>query len=435
MGRQVIDHAYNHAEPAPEACPPRVRFGRETYRRRDKTPNTLGTLFGSIELRRCVYECLEPGEPCVWPLELRLGVVAGLATPALAERVGRWSADHEQDAVRGLLLAEHGLSWSVASLRKVVAAVRDGVAEPGERARVDRLVELLHEAQQSRGTHRPTLACGRDGVMVPIRGVSYREAATGTVSIHDRRGKRLGTVYLGQMPEPGQHRLTQQLTAVLTSALAAWQALGGACPRLQYLSDGGHHPQEFFRRVLCRLADPWRPGQYLSWRWTLDYYHACTHLWAMAESLWGESPVAWSWYRRMRHWLRDRRNGVANVLRSATQQENRRTMTRGRRQEYGKAYRYVRRHAKWMDYAAGRKVRLPIGSGVTEAACKTVFAERLKRSGMTWGIDGGQVIVDLRVLVLSKVWERAYAAYLHAQPLPKEVSYRPRETITPAIAA
>jgi hypothetical protein len=410
-------------------------LARETYRRRDKTPNTLGTLFGSIELRRCVYECLEPGEPCVWPLELRLGVVAGLATPALAERIGRWSADHEQDAVRCLLRDEHGVSWSVKSLRTIAAAVRDGVAEPGEHARVDRLVELLDEAQRSRGKHRPTLACGRDGVMVPIRGRGYQEAATGTVSVHDRRGKRLGTVYLGQMPESGQRRLTKQLTAVLTAVLAAWHTLGGTCPRLQYLSDGGHHPQEFFRRVLSCLADPWRPGQCLPWQWTLDFYHACTHLWKMAEGLFGDSPPAWSWYRRMRHWLRDRRGGVANILRSATQLENRRTMTRSRRQEYGKAYRYLRRHARWMNYAACRKVRLPIGSGVTEAACKTVFAQRLKRSGMTWGIAGGQVIVDLRVLVLSQVWERAYAEYLHAQPLPEEVSYQCRKTKTPAIAA
>lgn len=434
-GRDLIESAYRHAEPPTDECPARVRVGRETYRRRDKTPNTLGTLFGPIELRRCVYECLEPGEPCVWPLELRLGVVAGLATPALAERVGRWSAEHEQDAVRDLLRAEHGVPWSVTSLRKVVGAVRDGVAGPGEQARVERLLELLAAADQSSGKHRPTLACGRDGVMVPVRNRGYQEAATGTVSVHDRRGKRLGTVYLGQMPEPGQSRLTAQMTAMLTAVLTACHGRGQTCPRLQYLSDGGHHPQEFFRRVLSRMADPWRPGRVLAWQWTLDFYHACGHLWTMAESLFGESPLAWSWYRRMRHWLRDRRGGVANILRSATQQENRRKMTRGRKQEYGKAYRYLRRHARWMNYAACRKVRLPIGSGVTEAACKTVFTQRLKRSGMTWGIDGGQVIVDLRVLALSKVWERAYAAYLHAQPLPEEVSYRPRETKTPAIAA
>ena len=434
-GRDLIASAYNHAEPATEDGPPRIRSGRETYRRRDKTPNTLGTLFGPIELRRCVYECLEPGEPCVWPLELRLGVVAGRATPALAERVGRWSAEHEQDAVRELLRAEHGVSWSVTTLRKVVGAVRDGVAGPGEQARVERLLEQLAEAEQSSGKHRPTLACGRDGVMVPVRNRGYQEAATGTISVHDRRGKRLGTVYLGQMPEPGQSRLTAQMTAMLTAVLTACHGRGQTCPRLQYLSDGGHHPQAFFRRVLSRMPDPWRPGRMLPWQWTLDFYHACTHLWTMAESLFGESPLAWSWYRRMRHWLRDRGDGVANILRSATQQENRRKMTRGRRQEYGRAYRYLRRHARWMNYAGCRQVRLPIGSGVTEAACKTVFAQRLKRSGMTWGIDGGQVIVDLRVLVLSGVWQRAYAAYLHTQPLPDEVSGRTHGTKTLAIAA
>jgi hypothetical protein len=434
-GRDVLDHAYNHAEPPVEDCPPRVRFGDETYRRRGQTPSTLGTLFGPIVVRRCVYECLEPGEPCIWPLELQLGVVAGLATPALAERVGRWSADHEQAAVCALLRAEHGMSWSVASVRKLAEAVRDGVAEPGEQARVDRIVELLTVAEQSSGKHRPALACGRDGVMVPIRGQGYQEAGTGTVSVYDRRGKRLGTVYVGQMPEPGQARLTAQLTAVLTAVLTTWYALGRVCPRLVYLSDGGHHPQHFFRRVLTRLVDPWRSGQCLAWQWTLDFFHACTHLWDVTEALFEAAPAAWAWYRRMRHWLRHRRGGVANILRSATQHLNRRRLTRSRRQVFGTAYRYLRRHARWMDYAAYKHVRLPIGSGVTEAACKTVFAERLKRSGMTWGIAGGQVIVDLRVLVLSGVWERSYAASLQARPLPDPASYQPRSEQTPRITA
>ena len=36
-----------------------------------------------------------------------------------------------------------------------------------------------------------------------------------------------------------------------------------------------------------------------------------------------------------------------------------------------------------MDYAARVAAKEPIGSGVTEAACKTVFTRRLKQSGMT----------------------------------------------------
>jgi len=395
-------------------------------------------------------------------LELQCGIVAGLATPALAERVGPWSAEHEQQAVLDLLQAEHEVGWSVTSLRKVAKAVRDGVAEPGLKARQERIVELLQQANASKGRHRPTLACGRDGVMVPIRSDPtakkksatdpakslpiiepksarrgkgkktkgddrYQEASTGTASVHDRRGKRLGSVYYGQMPESGQKRLSQDMIAALTYALVTIHGLGQACPRLSYVTDAGKHQRNFFRQVLRKLADPWRPGQRLVWEWTVDFYHACTHLWKMADALFGDTKQAWAWYRRMRHWLRRRDGGVAHVLRSASQHENATRFRAGARKVYGTAYRYLRRYSAHMDYATRAKNKLPIGSGVTEAACKTVFAERLKRSGMTWTIEGGQTIVDLRVLVLSRVWDRSYLGYLRGRELPIAISYQPRQ--------
>ena len=92
------------------------------------------------------------------------------------------------------------------------------------------------------------------------------------------------------------------------------------------------------------------------------------------------------------------------MLRSAMQHLNRRPLTKAPKAEFWKAYRYLRRHGRWMDYARYRRLGLPIGSGVTEAACKTVFTQRLKRSGMRWHKESGQVIVDLRVLHLSGIW-------------------------------
>jgi hypothetical protein len=71
-----------------------------------------------------------------------------------------------------------------------------------------------------------------------------------------------------------------------------------------------------------------------------------------------------------------------------------------------------------MDYAAQKRVRLPIGSGVTEAACKTVFTQRLKQSGMSWKLSGGQVVLNLRVLLLSQTWSQVHAAYLNSKVLP-----------------
>jgi hypothetical protein len=61
---------------------------------------------------------------------------------------------------------------------------------------------------------------------------------------------------------------------------------------------------------------------------------------------------------------------------------------------------------------------LPIGSGVTEAACKTVFTQRLKLSGMRWKHEGARTVLTLRVILLSGVWEDVYAAAMKALATP-----------------
>jgi hypothetical protein len=333
--------------------------------------------------------------------------------------VGMWSVEHEQEQVRKLLLSEHNVSWSVTSVRKVATALRDGLASFREPAQVARVVELLSKAFASKGKQRPVLAAGRDGIHVPIRQDGYHEGATATVSVHDRRGKRLGTVYLGHMPEAGQGTLSAQLTSLLQQVLTQWHVQGRPAPRLAYITDGGNHPKEYYRQVLRRMDDPWHPGQPLAWQWVVDFWHACGYVNKLATALFGEGATAAAWFAKWRRWLRDRHQGVSQVVRSAMwHYNNGRRLRTEQTAEYWKAYRYLRKHAVWMKYAQYRRQGLPIGSGVTEAACKTVFTERLKRSGMTWSHAGGQVILDLRVLVLSRVWHAVHEAYLRSRPQP-----------------
>ena len=47
-----------------------------------------------------------------------------------------------------------------------------------------------------------------------------------------------------------------------------------------------------------------------------------------------------------------------------------------------------------------------------EAACKTVVGNRLKRAGMRWSRDGGQQILNLRTLVLSRRWDYFWSAHM-----------------------
>lgn len=419
--RAVLEQALNRLEPAgPSEAAAKVRYHRQDYRRNKRTKAEVATTFGPITLWSWLYLAAEDGEPGLHPLHVRLGIGPGGATPLLAERAARWAVDHGQAEVRHWLAAEHGLGWSNDRLRRVLRAFRRTAAAFRAEAQQERLLGWLAEAERSRGRHRPALAVGRDGVMVPIRGHGYQEAGAATVTIYDRGGKRRGTVYLGQMPQAQQAALSDDLTALVEAVLGRWQ---GPPPRLVYVTDKGQAQEDYYRRVLRRLADPRRPGRRLSWQWVLDFFHVAGYVAKLREALFGGGGQGW--FGRMRHWLRDRVQGVAQVLRSAVQHYNRRPLGKAAEEAFWAAYRYLRRHRRWMDYARYRRLGLPIGSGVTEAACKTLFTQRLKRAGMRWHKDSGQVIVDLRVLWLSGVWDDVVRRDLQARPLPETVSSQP----------
>jgi hypothetical protein len=431
LGRQVLEEEFNRAEPDDrQELPGRVRYHRETYRINKKTPQEVATSLGVITVRSFLYLCEEPGEPGLHPLQLRLGIAAGAASTVLAERVARWAVDYSQAEVRQWLLSEHGVRWSNDRVRQVLREFRRGVVAFQHQAQVQRVLYWLRQAEDSRGRHRPVLAVGRDGIMVPLRGCGYQEASTATVAVYDRRRKRLGTVYLGQMPEAQQTMLSRQLTALLHDVLQQW---AGPTPRLAFITDKGHAPEEYFRKVLRRMRDPRVPERRLEWAWVLDFFHVCGYLGKLREALFGQR--GYRWFERMRHWLRHRDGGVADVLRSAMQHYNRRPLSAAAEEAYGQAYRYLRCHRRHLAYADFRRRGLPIGSGVTEAACKTVFTQRLKRSGMRWHKESGQVIVDLRVLHLSGIWAQVVREDLASRPLPKEVSSRTKKSKPMKIAA
>jgi hypothetical protein len=415
IGRVIVQAVFNRLEPEdPQQAAPLLDFDDNVYRRRDRSPRRegIGTRFGIITLERIRYEPCDGdlGLPSLFPLEMRLGLVSGKATLALADRLGQWTAQHPQATVHRLLQEEHHVAWSVTTIRKVVADLRAALTPLTHEVQVEQILKLLQQAHDSQGPHRPVLTVGRDGIFVPLRNdTKYREAATATVAVLDRRGRRLGTVYLGHMPEPGQGTLSQQLTALLTAVLQGWQ---GPLPRMQYVTDGGHHPSEYFATVLQPMLHP-GTGKALAWEWVVDYYHACLYLTKLAEALFGkETKAAASWAAKMRRWLKTKKNGILRVLHSAAAHAWRLEFTPEEQKAYHDAYHYLQTRMGSMDYWSCRQRGLTIGSGITEAACKTLFTQRFKQSGMKWSLEGGQVVVDLRVIWISKLWRNVFATYV-----------------------
>src|SRR4051794_15095001 len=434
LGRIIVEWTYNDLEPDDRhLMPDHLRFDGDWYRRRAKTPNrSVATLFGIITLWRHLYRPIHGVERSIFPLEIRLGLAAGRATPALAQRAAHAAVDSTQGTVLSDLLRDHAVAWSVATLRAVIASTWDGITPQLQTAQVAQVLAWLEQADASRGSRKPVLAAGRDGVFVPIRGDdSYREAATATLSVHDRAGQRLGTVYLGRMPEPGQGTLSEQLTGLITAVLAGWP---GPTPRLAYVTDAGHHPSEYFEEVLRPMEHPCRPGERLEWEWVIDFYHACGYVHDLSEALFRDARQAHAWGRKMCRWLKAKPRAIYRILHSAAAIRSRRIVL-GRTKAYRKAYGYLRAHIRHLDYAEYRRKHLPIGSGVTEAACKTVFSQRLKRSGMAWSEEGGRRIVDLRVIHLSGVWSRVHQSYLQSKMIPDKPTQEGKAKRKPRKAA
>ena len=61
-----------------------------------------------------------------------------------------------------------------------------------------------------------------------------------------------------------------------------------------------------------------------------------------------------------------------------------------------------REHMRYDEYLAAG---YPIGSGVTEGACRQLVKDRLEQTGMRWTVEGAQAMLHVRALYLNDQWE------------------------------
>lgn len=413
LGRVLLERTINGLEPqCAEWLPQDLWFQSGGYRRRkEKTRNShVATRLGTVVLWRRGYRSWEGLERSIFPLEMHLGLTAGVS-PGLADWLGRKMADAgaSQSRVLDLLRQECGVAMGVKRLRACTDQLSDALSELRQVHQVDLLLDALEKARTSRGNRKPVLSVGRDGITLREYRHRFFEVATAaTVSIYDRAGRRLATVYLAWPPELGQATMDRMLTDLLYELLRRWT---GPLPQLAYVADSGGNESSYYEKTLRDMVHP-RTGKPLSWQRVVDYYHVAERIWTMAMALFGkDTREGAAWAHRMLKALK-KPSGPSRVLHSAASHFHRRDLKHSRAKDFWKAYRYIQQRTRFMRYHDYASRHIPLGSGVTEAACKTIFTQRLKLSGMRWSHEGAKTILGLRVILLSQTWATTFESYL-----------------------
>lgn len=394
-----------------------VSVDGRVHRRVLRSEKTYQSAAGPVTVLRTLYRAGK-GERSVAVLEPRAGIVQGQWTPLAARHAAMLVAHltpQESEGVLRELGAMVASKSSLDRLAKVLSGRWEAQREPFEAALRD-AYEVPSEAR--------TVAVSLDGVMVPMKDAAgadkreknragagtrtsngYQEAGCATLTLYDEYGERVDTVRLARMPESKKVTLKQALAAELESVLRQRPELN-----VVKLADGAPDNWRF-------LTDELPEGQEF-----IDFYHASSHLKDAFDAAHGEGTVrSRERFEKYRHILRHDIGGVEKVIRALNYQRS----IHPRRQRLVQVLGYFRRHRRRMNYALAKLCRLPIGSGVVEAACKTLATQRLKRSGMRWRHRGGQAILTFRALIQSarfdNAWDMLSATYRASVTVPDNV--------------
>ncbi|QDV36276.1 ISKra4 family transposase [Tautonia plasticadhaerens] len=351
--------------------------------RKGRLPKDYQTPYGVATVRRHVYQPSRGGKTfCLLDRDARIVVSS---TPRFAKKLAHKYAEFGSARVIADLAENHGRQVA----RSFVRNVADAVAA----------VALAREADweyQLPAFDEPvaTVTVGLGGTCMLMGKETRREAMVGTLGFYNKQGERLHTVYTAATPEYGKLTFQQRFDREIDRAKAA-------CPRARYvgLADGAKENWTYLELVTDVKV--------------VDFYHVTQYVWAAAEASFasdgsGLRPWVDAWCHRLKH-----EPGAAGALIEELQTRGAALGKRRLPEAVEKAQTYLRNQVKGgrLNYAELVEQELPIGSGVTEAACKVLVKQRRCGSGMRWKEAGAAAVLSVRCLTYtagrgSQFWQR-----------------------------
>ena len=325
-----------------------------------------------------MYQTSKGGKTYV-SLEINARILHG-STPKLAKSISSKYAQMSTTQVQQDLQENHGRKLSGDYIQQVSNELGKQI-EVSESKWVYSLPKSVVEATKM-------VSIGRDGTTTHIRNEGYRETMSGTISFHDEEGKRLHTIYKAQAPEYGKatfdKRFDQQINEVKIE-LREHQVE----QEISYvgLADGAKDNWSFLEQYTDACI--------------LDYWHACEYLTLVSKAASKSIYEQKQWLINARNILKEEENGVEYLYQEMKKFTKKQKQNKKTKEGLKRAITYFKNHKHQMNYFEYEKENYPIGSGVTEAACKVIVKQRLSRSGMKWNINTAQKVLNIRALLHS----------------------------------
>jgi hypothetical protein len=331
------------------------------------------TPYGVVEIERYVYQTSQGGH-IYCPLEDSARTILS-ATPKFAQQLShKYSQGNAQSVCTDLRDNHH---------RTIAKSTVQNVAD---------WVGAIACAQEEVWDYAPpeldepitTVVLSLDGAYLLMANEGYREAMVGNISLYDCQGERQHTIYLGEAPEYGKACFKQRYEREIARIKA-------------------RYPDALYLGIADGAKDNWAFLTPHTDRQLLDFYHVTEYLAKASDAVHPQKTGKAArklWLSTQCSHLKHDNNAAQTIL------EELQSLPTTALPELVKAgleatITYFKNNSaeQRMDYAHHVEHNLPIGSGVTEAACKTLVKQRLCGSGMRWKSRGAKVVLSLRALV------------------------------------
>ena len=350
-----------------------------------KETKEFQTPYGSMNVERHVYQSAKGGKTYA-PMDVNARII-NTSTPKFAKIISSKYANDAAPGVQRDLSDNHGRTVALSFIKNTVDAV-GSIAEAKE--------ENWHYELPDMPKAVKSISIGLDGTCLNMIDDGWREAMCGTIALFDRTGERMHTIYTSASPEYGKENFFQRFSEEIKKITAKYPKAP-----IVGLADGAASNWSFLKpKAGSLLIDFWHVSEYLS--------KAASSIFPKKE----QQEEREDWLESMCHKLKHNVGSATRILNELKTYSKGKKVSKKNKKTLQTAITYFTNHKEKMVYHKHVKSNMPIGSGVTEAACKTIVKQRMCKGAARWKDRGATTVLTLRSLHLTNTrWDQFWNKY------------------------